>query len=492
MRREVEIGVEYGRLTVLSRSAVKNSSGRPQWNCKCCCGNPDILVKSTAYLLSLASLKSCGCLFLEKRRATHIARLARYGRVELVGEYTGDKDVALYRCLIHDEIHPSIPSNTGTGSGLKCCFQEAVLQSNRRSYERAKAKFLENIEGRFELRSEYRGAMHKVLLYCIEHKECHFSDPYMMTSRGSGTKCCGLSALKNYQKQVNAKARSEYAAKLSRIGRVECIGFYIDSSTPVLHRCLIHGEIYPAVPANLLQGYGLICCREAGKRIVRDQAKTKAEEELIKYCEQAESRVQYLDGYDGAHAKARFLCKTHNQIHFADPHSIKKGQGLSCCRRGGSDFLDNALDGSLRWKDEPEWLYLFHLSRFSGYVKLGIAKDYSGDASDDRILRRDQDPEYGEEICIWYFDTRLDAFLVEEALFYATIQYQDYPKELEGWGGFTEIRKCDADLLKNIAQGLVDDFHELGKWLFVLTHIPMTTEQKERVRFLLQESVTCG
>ena len=40
---------------------------------------------------------------------------------------------------------------------------------------------------------------------------------------------------------------------------------------------------------------------------------------------------------------------------------------------------------------------------------------------------RSADEEYGEEVCLWLMSKRLDAFLIEEAIFHQTAIFQEYP-----------------------------------------------------------------
>lgn len=63
-------GERFGRLTVIER-AENNERNRPQWRCRCDCGNEKIV--TTAHLRD-GNTQSCGCLIVEgirKRSTTH-------------------------------------------------------------------------------------------------------------------------------------------------------------------------------------------------------------------------------------------------------------------------------------------------------------------------------------------------------------------------------------------------------------------------------------
>lgn len=66
MGRFIDItGNRYGRLTVIQRCGT-SSDNRPQWLCKCDCGN-SVVVRG--YLLKNNKTKSCGCYHREQARA---------------------------------------------------------------------------------------------------------------------------------------------------------------------------------------------------------------------------------------------------------------------------------------------------------------------------------------------------------------------------------------------------------------------------------------
>ena len=61
--RKNEVGNKYGRLTVVSRADDHVSSGGNKfamWNCKCDCGNPELIAVLGASLRN-GNTKSCGC-----------------------------------------------------------------------------------------------------------------------------------------------------------------------------------------------------------------------------------------------------------------------------------------------------------------------------------------------------------------------------------------------------------------------------------------------
>ena len=54
-------GKTFNRLTVLKRAEKNTSTNRPQWECKCSCGNPNIIIVAGNHLRT-GHTQSCGCL----------------------------------------------------------------------------------------------------------------------------------------------------------------------------------------------------------------------------------------------------------------------------------------------------------------------------------------------------------------------------------------------------------------------------------------------
>jgi len=68
-----------------------------------------------------AQLIACG-----KQRdaaaSVYQARLAEFGKAELLGDYTNARTNTLHLCLIHNEQHLATPDQMIRGCGLKCCL----------------------------------------------------------------------------------------------------------------------------------------------------------------------------------------------------------------------------------------------------------------------------------------------------------------------------------------------------------------------------------
>lgn len=480
-----EINNKYGKLIVASRGP-NTSNGSAQWFCRCECGNPELKLIRAGSLRS-GTTKSCGCIQSEAmmkalneesrllaRETNHVKRIGIHGIVELVGEYFGDNKRTLYRCLVHGEIWESTPTNMVQGHGLRCCQMANMSEVAERKKQLAEIRYLKKIEGLFEIKEPYKGKEHPILHFCIRHKELHLASPGQI-NKGSGLRCCGQEKLKQRAKAKRDKAAFEYDSKVARIGKAERMGIYISSDTPILHRCIEHGESHLSAPDNILQGGGLKCCfifaRDASLQRKSDAARKRLED----FCSNPNSRVELLGEYKGFHGKTLFRCKLHDRVYPAMPANILKGSGLLCCKRRGVDSLSQILEGTFQGAEKNEWLYLYELARFKDYLKFGISD------TEYKRWETDKDQEYGEEVCKWWFDRRIEAYAVEEAIFYASIRHMEHPDELKEWIGYTEIRRIGRDQMVGLMQQMIDHLNEVGLWQFIVDQIPLTNEQRSTI-----------
>ena len=163
----------------------------------------------------------------------------------------------------------------------------------------------------------------------------------------------------------------------------------------------------------------------------------------------------------------------HGEIHPALPSNVVRGKGLVCCSGGGWDSFQAIMKGTFRCPERECWLYLFHMANYPELIKYGIAS----------YLDLRPDEEYGELITSWYFDSRLDACLLEMSLknIVKEKKYSFQPKELNNWGGKSELVTTDKYQLIEEIQYLIDRYLELGKWQFALEYIPLGNLERQYV-----------
>ena len=471
-RHKIQLGDQYGLLTV-----KKNAKGgkHPQWWCECSCGRACVLIYATNLRnrnnLSDDALPNCGCLnSINERGKT-------YGRLYVV-KPSGYGD-GRWWCECSCGFQCTLVSGGNLRNGTTKSCGELCPDTTEEDYKKRVANHLEKIKkyGRVRLIGEYKGDETATEYLCLRHNRVYPAKPHE-TSRGNGLRCCLDAGIKKEMDKRKRLAELEYLRIID--GKLILIETYVDQKTPRLHYCLKHEKTYSSHTAisGRKKFIGLQCCidewhKKRGERLIKEAASTYDDD--IKIF----GKVKRIGTYKGANIKIKHECLRHGEEHDAYPSQIKKGHGLNCCMNTGYDSIDQAIEGTLRDSDKAEWLYIYHLKNFPGFLKPGIARDFSDDPNEKDPIKRPNDPEYGEEECLWPFNNRLDAFLVEEALLKITLNYQKYPRELYKWAGYTEIRKCHPDFLTDTTQLLVDQLNDLGRWEFAANYVPMSTEQRE-------------
>ena len=166
------------------------------------------------------------------------------------------------------------PANLLRGGGLKCCRGTGRPKSpNKKPPKRAPQTNPDYVKalaaiGKAEALQEYQGSHKAIYHLCLLHNEVHKASP-RHTLRGTGFECCRLAAARKRANRQNVQACFAYEGRLAEFGRVEALEPYVDSKTPILHRCLKHGEIHRVAPAEPLKGKGLVCCRAQGDSFSR-------------------------------------------------------------------------------------------------------------------------------------------------------------------------------------------------------------------------------
>lgn len=388
-------------------------------------------------------------------------RLAVHGRAKRLEPYVNNSTPIRHKCLIHNEIYLCIPKALIAGHGLHCC------RKNPDSKKKAKETYDERLAkiGRVERVGEYIDANHKILHRCIKHQEEHLASPRIVLS-GKGLACC------NRAKRLNNEARNKYDERLKSLGKVERLEPYINLSTKILHRCLVHGEVFSVTPASMLNGFGLECChvrKIKSKRIKENYPKILAER----------GRVKLVGDFVNMNTAVEHLCLIHNEVHISLPSNVIRGEGLICCR----GFKANTLKELIMDPESPRdtCVYLHELSCYQGYLKLGISN---------QLHRRSLDPEYGEFISSWHTDSRLEAYCVEQASLRDVMLPRSCPDELRSsnWPGYTEVIQCLEDTAIDVIQFYWNKMDRLGPYQFALDYLNPTPEETE---LLMSALPTC-
>lgn len=254
---------------------------------------------------------------------------------------------------------------------------------------------------------------------------------------------------------TNKEFDARLAFKNPRIIRVDN---YINTQTKIKFKCLVHNEVHSATPKNCLLGEGLSCCRASQKR--RELAAISYDKKL----NEKNPKIIRIGRYLKSTVKIEFKCLIHNEIHLARPKDCLNGSGLLCCGRV------NTFYHSIKFGKQLTELYLSPLSRFSNYVKIGISNN-----TDKR-----KDREYGKPILLKKFNSRLEAFALEQAILQDSTLTRDCPEEmyLNKWPGWTEVRKCGRETAKKTVETYITELESIGINRFAKKYFTLTRTEK--------------
>jgi hypothetical protein len=258
-------------------------------------------------------------------------RLASIGKLQRLEPYRDNKTPILHRCLEHGEEHPCSPSNGLQGGGLRCCSLATRRAVGDRKQAAAAARYDDKLAklGKLQRLEPYRGSGAPILHRCLKHGEEHPCSPSDGLA-GKGVRCCRLAGCRAVGDRLQAAAAARYDAKLAELGRLVRLEPYRDNKTPILHRCLEHGEEHPCSPAPALKGHGLRCCKLAAARAAGGRYKTAAAATYDGKLA-ATGRMVRLEPYRGNRIAILHRCLEHGEEHLVMPANVLSGQGLRCC-----------------------------------------------------------------------------------------------------------------------------------------------------------------
>lgn len=267
-----------------------------------------------------------------------------------------------------------------------------------------------------------------------------------------------LPTLKNNMPR-RSTTHEEFDAKLAvKNPRVIRVGIYKNDHTKIEFKCLIHNKIRLSRPGDVLRGVGLACCH-SNKLQIKLAAENYDEKLRIK-----NPKLKRVGTYLGSKKKILHECLIHKEIHLSTPNQCLAGRGLSCCGR------INTLRHAVSINKQPTELYLFNLRRFSNYVKTGISVN----------IKERKDEEYGEQILIKKLNSRVEAYLVEQAILQDKRLVHDCPEEmhLNRWTGWTEVRKCSKDVAKQVVNEYLAELEKIGLNSFAKKYLTLTPAEK--------------
>ena len=238
----------------------------------------------------------------------------------VLGEYINANTPILHQCKLDGYIWEAYPTNILRGHGCPMCAGN-LLWTTEQYVEAVK-----NINPNVEVMGEYINATTPILHKCkIDGCEWE-ARPYAILRGDRCPKCTGN----------KKRTTEEYKQELANINPdVEVIEEYINSTTPILHKCKIDGHIWCAAPNNMLNGRGCPVCkfRKLSKLFSRTH------EEYVKEVTECNPDIEVIGQYINARTPILHRCKLDGYEWYAIPYNILLGQGCPQCQESNGERL---------------------------------------------------------------------------------------------------------------------------------------------------------
>lgn len=184
-------------------------------------------------------------------------------------------------------------------------------------------KELSIVNSDIEAVDKYIDAKTPIKHHCKKH-DVYWNALPTNTLKGKGCKECAREKIKN----KNTKSNEEYVKQLkNKNPNVEALEPYIDSCTPILHRCKKHDLKWKAMPINILRGCGCSKCKS--ERI--SNAQFKPHEDYVEELSKKNPHIEVIEQYAGVDTLILHYCKKHDIYWKATPPNVLKGCGCPEC-----------------------------------------------------------------------------------------------------------------------------------------------------------------
>lgn len=277
---------------------------------------------------------------IKKRTKTHEQYIEELKNVNpyivALERYINGKTPILHECLVHNVKWNVRPNDLLNGGGCHKCKGEKIGNALRKSHE----QYVEEIKianPNVVVIGKYNGANTPILHRCLIHNIEWDITPTSVLE-GSGCPECHKEKISNILKRTYEQYIEELKISNPNVIATEC---YINSLTPILHKCLIHNVEWEISPDCALRGYG---CPECHKEKLR-HLKLKTHEQYIEEVRNINQNIVVVGNYIGANTPILHKCLVCGNEWNAYPNNVIKGIGCPCCSKSkGEKEICSLLD----------------------------------------------------------------------------------------------------------------------------------------------------
>lgn len=237
----------------------------------------------------------------------------------VIGTYVNANTKIEHKCLIHNVCWMTTPSRVLQKQGCEKCHFEKISTSKTHTHE----EYVEQLKianPDIIPIGQFINSKTKSLHYCKRHNVSWDVLPTNVLSGHGCPECC-----KEKITIKNSKPFEQYKEELhNKFPEIECIGEYINSTTPVLHRCKKCGYEWMTKPIFVLRNVG---CKKCNGHLRRDT------QEYVDELKRINPQIELIGEFVNMSTHAIHRCKIHDHYWNVVPSSILNGTGCPLCGR---------------------------------------------------------------------------------------------------------------------------------------------------------------
>ena len=201
----------------------------------------------------------------KKTHKEYIEELSvKNSNLEVIGIYSDAKTKIQHRCRKHNVTWDISPSNALKGQGCVECKYEKMRNNQLKSHEQYLIE-VKKSNPHVIVIEKYVGTVTPIL-----HKCKYCGKEWKICPRDVLVgKSCRECSCKRHSNQMR-KSQEQYVKELFNVNpNIEVVAKYINTDTPILHKCKLCGHLWNVKPNHTLSGHGCPVCNESrGERCI--------------------------------------------------------------------------------------------------------------------------------------------------------------------------------------------------------------------------------
>ena len=186
-----------------------------------------------------------------------------------------------------------------------------------------------------EVIGKYINANAKITHHCLIH-DIYWDTTPSRILQGVGCEKCKKEKFHN----KTTRTHQQYVDEIRLINpTIDVIGTYIDSKTPILHKCNIHNIEWMTMPENVLNGHG---CSECGKEKIKEKL-NKTHEQYVREVKDINPNIKVIGNYINAYTPILHKCIIDDYEWNTSPVNILSGTSCPKCAGNMQKTLEDHI-----------------------------------------------------------------------------------------------------------------------------------------------------